>query len=430
MLRRPDPEFYANLWGTKKHVTSPTPPSSRQSWLRLRSRSGFVALFAAVILAGELVSGWMLAPSGRPQVVTSTDGGSVTVPTPAPAAPTTIADDHGAGDDPPDSAWSASEAGRQRSPVPVIFDTDMANDLDDSLALAMLHTYQRLGLVDLLAVTISYDQPHVAGFVDAVNTYYGAGETSIGAIRSGGVSNGRASFHRQIALNTARFPHDLTTNAKSEDATTLLRRQLAAQPDGSVELIAVGFSTNLAQLLDSPPDQISYLDGRELVARKVRQLTTMAGDFVRGRPEFNVDHDPASARAVYELWPTPIVTTEWQTGADVLFPTEHLMAMADPDSNPLLEAARLHAEQTLVAGFPYEQPTSDLAAVLAAVEPDTGYLALGPGGRITVDDAGLAAFTPGAGQHRLVERPTDPAARQRILDRYLTLVTTTPDHRQ
>src|SRR5205085_11191369 len=49
-------------------------------------------------------------------------------------------------------AVSASAA-----PVPVIFDTDMGNDIDDALALAMLHALQTKGEAKLLAVTITKD---------------------------------------------------------------------------------------------------------------------------------------------------------------------------------------------------------------------------------------------------------------------------------
>jgi len=45
----------------------------------------------------------------------------------------------------------------------------------------------------------------------------------------------------------------------------LLREVLAGQPDRSVVIVQVGFSTNMARLLDSEPDQYSALTGHELV---------------------------------------------------------------------------------------------------------------------------------------------------------------------
>ena len=39
--------------------------------------------------------------------------------------------------------------------VPVIFDTDLGNDVDDAIALAMLYRYADLGRADILAMGLS-----------------------------------------------------------------------------------------------------------------------------------------------------------------------------------------------------------------------------------------------------------------------------------
>ena len=63
------------------------------------------------------------------------------------------------------------------------------------------------------------------------------------------------------------------------DAVELLRKTLAGESDGAVTLIQVGFSTNLARLIESAPDRYSDLSGMDLVKKKVRLLTVMAGNF-------------------------------------------------------------------------------------------------------------------------------------------------------
>jgi inosine-uridine nucleoside N-ribohydrolase len=420
----------------------------------LRSRSGFVALVAAVVLTGELVSGWAFPPGDRPLLVAGApiDAGDATPSDLISIRPSTLdlaAPNSGSPErasTPPETepagplatggpTTTAAATGTrtstnaaETSPVPVIFDTDMGNDVDDSLALAMLHGYDALGLIDLLAVTINYDDPLVAGYVDAVNTYHGAGDTPIGAITNGGVTDGGNSFHRQVAQSDARFPHDLATNADAEPAIALLRQLLHAQPNHSVVIIAVGFSTNLAQLLDSPPDEISDLGGVQLVARKVKLLSNMAGEFVRARPEFNVDGDRASARAMFDRWPAPIVTSQWQLGVDLPFPTGALTAAAGAGLNPVLEASKLHARNALDVDFPYDQPSYDLAAALYAIEPDAGHLTTGEPGEISVDQGGITSFTPGGhGQHRLVERPPEAATTARTIDRFVELATMLPE---
>src|SRR6476660_4079813 len=70
-------------------------------------------------------------------------------------------------------------------PVRLIFDTDMGNDIDDALALAVIHALESRGEVKLLAVTITKDNPWSAPFVDLVNHFYGRGRIPIGMVKGG-----------------------------------------------------------------------------------------------------------------------------------------------------------------------------------------------------------------------------------------------------
>jgi inosine-uridine nucleoside N-ribohydrolase len=167
------------------------------------------------------------------------------------------------------------------TPVPLIFDTDIGNDVDDVLALGMIHALQSRGECRLLAVTITKDHEQCAPFVDAVNTFYGRGDIAIGVCRSG-ITPEQSRFtglaHQQDE-GRARYPHDLNSGRDAPDAVSVLRQALAAQPEHSVVICQVGFSTNLAALLDSPPDTLSPLNGQELVRSRVRLLSVMAGAF-------------------------------------------------------------------------------------------------------------------------------------------------------
>ena len=73
------------------------------------------------------------------------------------------------------------------TPVKLIFDTDMGNDIDDALALAMIHTLADRGECELLAVTVTKDHPQAAPFVDLLNTYYGRPSIPIGAVKKAAV---------------------------------------------------------------------------------------------------------------------------------------------------------------------------------------------------------------------------------------------------
>ncbi|MDP7206170.1 MAG: nucleoside hydrolase, partial [Pirellulaceae bacterium] len=206
-------------------------------------------------------------------------------------------------------------------PLLVIFDTDIGNDVDDALALGILHALESRGKCRLLAVTVSKDHPQAASFVDAVNTFYGRGEIPIGVVRDGPTP--AASTFTVLADqhdgDQARYPHDLQSGEEAPEATALLRKILAEQEDSSVVFIQVGFSTNLARLLDSKADDHSSLDGQQLVASKVKLLSAMAGAF---KPigdeerylEYNVVKDIESARRVFHDWPTPVVLSGYEIG--------------------------------------------------------------------------------------------------------------------
>src|SRR6185437_11217193 len=70
-------------------------------------------------------------------------------------------------------------------PVRLILDTDIGNDVDDALALAMIHALETRGDVRLLAVTITKDNHYAAPFVDLVNTFYGRPDIPIGVVHNG-----------------------------------------------------------------------------------------------------------------------------------------------------------------------------------------------------------------------------------------------------
>jgi len=171
---------------------------------------------------------------------------------------------------------------------------------------------------------------------------------------------------------------------------------LASERDQSVTIVQVGFSTNLARLLDARADTISPLSGVELAAKKVRLLVAMAGSFPPKQPEFNVATDIPSAQKVFNEWPSPVVFSGFEIGEAMLFPArsiEHDFSWVR--DHPVADAYRNYMH------MPYDRPTWDLTAALFAVRPDAGYFSLSENGTVRVDDKGLTHFTPEAGgKHR------------------------------
>ena len=302
------------------------------------------------------------------------------------------------------------------APVPVIFDTDIGNDVDDVLALAMLHTLEARGACKLLAVTLTIDNPKAAAFVDAVNTFYGRGEIPIGAVRNGVKSDDGPFLGLVDAMDNGklRYPRDLKSGADAPDSVILLRETLSKQADNSVALIQVGFSTNLIRLLDSPPDAISPLSGRDLIRQKVKLLSLMAGAFTNigndtHYKEYNVIKDIPAAKKLSEQWPTPMVWSGFEIGIAVPFPAK----AAEGDFNyalhhPLKEALYLYSPP------PQERPTWDLTAVLYAVYPDRGYFELSEPGEVVVEPDGFTNFAAKPdGTQRFLKMNATQAARVR-----------------
>ncbi|MBI2425391.1 MAG: nucleoside hydrolase [Candidatus Hydrogenedentes bacterium] len=280
------------------------------------------------------------------------------------------------------------------SPIPIIFDTDMGNDVDDALALGVIHALQDRGECELIAVTITKDEPLSAPYVDLVNTFYGRGGVPIGVMK-GGVTPEPSKFTvlaNEKNGDAQRYPHDLVSGNDAPDAVAVLRQALAAQADRSVVIAQVGFSTNLARLLDSGTDAASPLTGMELATIKVRMLSVMAGAFapIDGKThlEYNVVLDIPAAQKLAKDWPTPIIWSGFEIGLAIPYPA----ASIDHDfgyvkHHPLQEAYQLYTPT------PHERPTWDLTSVLWVLRPDRGYFALSPKGTVTVDDRGETTFS-------------------------------------
>jgi inosine-uridine nucleoside N-ribohydrolase len=279
-----------------------------------------------------------------------------------------------------------------REPVRLVFDTDIGNDVDDAMALSLIHALASRGECQLLAVTITKHNQYAAPMVDLLNTFYGRPQTPIGVVRDG-VTPQDGKYLRQLVTaeddGRPRYPRALRRSDEAPEAVGLLRKVLAAQPDGSVVLVQVGFSTNLARLLDSRADDNCALTGRELVRQKVRLLSAMAGAFgeKKGRREYNIVTDLPAARKLFTHWPTPIVASGWEIGNAIKHSSRSMREdYRYAKRHPLVEAYRHYR------GLENDQPTYDLTSVLYGVRPERGYFELSPPGRITIEQDGTTSF--------------------------------------
>jgi inosine-uridine nucleoside N-ribohydrolase len=105
---------------------------------------------------------------------------------------------------------------------PVVFDTDIGNDVDDALALALLHALESRGECRLIAVTVTKDNPWAAPYVDLVNTFHRRAEIPIGMVKNGVTPQDSAMIRvpaeRRRADGALLFPRRLASGADAPEA--------------------------------------------------------------------------------------------------------------------------------------------------------------------------------------------------------------------
>lgn len=283
----------------------------------------------------------------------------------------------------------------------IIFDTDIGNDVDDVLALDMIYKYIDAGKVNLLGIMINKEGNYPPEFVDILNTWYGYKKIPIGIIHNGPKCEDDATnYAKAVCLlrngnGALIFKRSLKDYKNLPNAYQLYRKLLSKQPDKSVTIVSTGFFTNLARLLDTSSDKYSPLNGRDLVAKKVKRLITMGGCFNNENlHEYNIVKDIKSAQKVFSRWPTMMVTSPFEVGSLIKYPGISI----ENDfkwtlHHPMVDAYKMYQK------MPYDRPTWDLTAVLYAVE-GRSYFNISPAGEIKVNDNGSTLFIKGINDSR------------------------------
>jgi len=266
--------------------------------------------------------------------------------------------------------------------IRIIYDTDMDTDCDDVGALAILHALADEGEVEILATVVSSRYPWSVPCVDVINQYYGRGDIPIGAPKTAWTDSGfRGSpYARQISEQSEPYTPRYKSNNDAPDAVDVYRRVLVAQKDNSVVIVSVGYLTNLRDLLASKPDDISPLNGVDLVRQKVSRWVCTGGSYprdtnpaVRG----NYTPDPLSAAIAVRDWPGLIYFTglgdDIQTGGRL---------HETPAENPIRRAYKLLLRDVKT------RPSWDLIGVLFAIRSDSDFWRLHTGGHYHIFDNG------------------------------------------
>jgi purine nucleosidase len=314
-----------------------------------------------------------------------------------------------------------------KTPAAILIDTALGNSIDEALALALLYGFEGKTEVRVVALSVSKPNLKAAAFCEAIGRFYaGAASGAFGAIgRTVPVGLADAGPMPEdspmLTVPLARrnedgkplYNHGIEKLSDTAEVRAMLRNALTAQVDQNCVIVLTGPANNLVRLLDLP-------GVKDLISRKVKYLSVVAGSYVDGSSPINTKTDLPAAKKLFVEWPTPIVATGYEIGTSLLFPASSIEKdFAWSTAHPIVDAYRAFKP------MPYDAPTWAMAAVLQAVRPLEGFFKLSQPGTISLLDDGRTKFTPSAdGKHRYLI--LDPAQKEKILKIYTEIASAKP----
>ncbi len=201
----------------------------------------------------------------------------------------------------------------------IIIDTDVGNDCDDIGALSVLGNFYKQNKINILAVTVCNQYLPAYHTTDIMLEEYGIDCPM-------GMSDNNQKVHTEWGGDYSNAV-DLAFQARSrkdwsrlQSATRVLRKALARNKKGKIKLITLGMLNNIANLLDSGPDDISRKTGRELFEENVSEMVLMGGRFddeMETYQEFNIHEAPWAAEKVINTTSVPKTFLGWEVGNPV-----------------------------------------------------------------------------------------------------------------
>lgn len=282
-------------------------------------------------------------------------------------------------------------------------DTDIGSDCDDAGAFALLHTLSKAQKAQIIGCNHCGSEPSGAVTIKAINHWYGRDDIPVGQFQSYPFLEEEICkrFSSVIAAQyLAEHPAPVF-----EDSVKTLRRALAENQN--VTLITIGMLNNIAQLLQSQPDEISDKTGLELCQDSVKEMYSMGGNFADPNfCEYNIATDIESARYVAEHFPKPINYIGFELG-DPVITGKHLDEASD--SCPMKLAYNT---------FSGRRQSWDPLTVYCAVFPDNPFLKKREHLTISFDEKGRTQVQPG-GKDCFFEFHAAPESLQEELERYM-----------
>jgi hypothetical protein len=237
-----------------------------------------------------------------------------------------------------------------KPPLGVVFDSDMGNNIDAALALALLYGLEGKGECRISGLSVTKSNLKSAAFCDVLARFYKSRPPSVGMADDGQSPEDTPMLAAPLSHGYPNQVHSINDTA---DPAVSIRNALTAQHPGHCVVVLAGPPTNLLRTL--------ALKGvKDLIASNVR-LLAVAGE----------SNAPASLTAE---WPSPIVVAPAEIGQKLPYPGASIEKdFAWAPHHPIVDAYRAFQ------AMPYDAPAPALAAALYAVRTNEGYFQLSAG---------------------------------------------------
>lgn len=159
----------------------------------------------------------------------------------------------------------------KKEPIPFILDMDFSSDVDDVCALRLANNLHKSGVIELKAIMLSTSDINNMN-LKAVN----------GLLNYDGIKNIQIGYSHQFIQDNSPYWNILTEYFDQDNYfisdSVYLYRYIIVNSDKPVTICTTGYLNNIADLLQSPPDFISPLSGKELLKENNTKIYITGGE--------------------------------------------------------------------------------------------------------------------------------------------------------
>ncbi|MEM6803123.1 MAG: hypothetical protein AAF696_17085 [Bacteroidota bacterium] len=304
----------------------------------------------------------------------------------------------------------------------VILDTDPSADPDDVGCMAMLHNMASMGECEILGMINSTHYKQSSLSISSINNFYNRRAIPVGDYK--GYAEKIEAPKNNYDYHLARvYPKSINSWKEALDGVRLYREILASAEDHSITIVVIGTMHNFYDLLRSPADTYSELEGVDLVEKKVEQVVTMGGNFIEGKGYDRTNWGGAEQLCEYTEWsclneernrmcryviencPSPFMASGWEVGCGDYYEANYGNVMTgqrlkELDSTHILRRSYEYHFMTRRETEDISRHSNDQCALHYAIRGEgPNYKAFG-GGKIKLSSRGVCSWEKAAGNQQ------------------------------